>query len=125
MMTFQMLTQANPAPCHSTSMMPDTPAVSSMVSTASHYAHHAPPSMNAAEAPQSSLQLLDDNHPACLSDMTIMHDDCCTASCLNAFAMLPLHDENTTLAARLALIDREPQAAAVGIPRALYRPPIA
>ncbi|MEJ2765105.1 hypothetical protein VV869_14185 [Photobacterium sp. MCCC 1A19761] len=125
MMTFQMLTQANPAPCHSASMLPDTPVVSSMVSAASHHAHHAPPTIAAVEPQLPASQVLDNDHPACLSDMSMMHDDCCTASCLNAFAMLPLHDETTTFAARLALIDREPLAAAVGIPRALYRPPIA
>lgn len=54
----------------------------------------------------------------------MMHDDCCTASCLNALATLPLHDEIVTLAARLALIDREPLAAKVGVSRTLYRPPI-
>ncbi|UTV29585.1 hypothetical protein [Photobacterium atrarenae] len=118
MMTFQMLTQAHPAPCHSGSMMPGTSAVSSTVSTL--HAHHVPPLTVA-----TALQLSADENPACMSDMAIMHDDCCTASCLNAFAMLPLHDETATLAARLALIDREPLAAKVGVSSTLYRPPIA
>lgn len=121
MMTFQMLTQANPSPalCHSASMLPDTPDASLTVSAASHHAHHAPPTIAATSTPLSAGE-----SPACMSDVTMMHDDCCTASCLNAFAMLPLHDETATLAARLALIDREPLAAKVGVSRTLYRPPI-